>query len=374
MTFAVLIAIEAYQSSDSVKAILLASGPIGLIGSLFIIPIVLALRRATTRFAAEVSLLGATGFAIAAIFHNSLICYVVGVSLGLFSAMVTIPLHTHWIRRNFPTKSRGRLFSVGMGIRAGSSIVFSLGAGYALERDITSYPWILAAFAICGALSALAMSRVPQPTMAPRGRAGVFQAMTWVRHDRMFRWMLISFMIMGSGVLTMNSLRVEYVANDRYGLGFSETRVALLTSTIPALTRLATTFIWGWVFDRVHFIAMRMTMNGIFALALFLYFWGTQFWVIALGAVVFGMARGGGEIFWNLWVTKLAPPDRVAEYMSAHTFLTGIRGVAAPFVGFWAITAFSPRGATILALGCIAAATIVLLPTLRSARVSTLRA
>ena len=35
-----------------------------------------------------------------------------------------------------------------------------------------------------------------------------------------------------------------------------------------------------------------------------------------------------------LWVTKFAPPERVADYMSVHTFFTGVRGVVAPAVAF----------------------------------------
>lgn len=48
-----------------------------------------------------------------------------------------------------------------------------------------------------------------------------------------------------------------------------------------------------------------------------------------------GVAMGGGTLSWNLWVTKFAPQERTAAYMSVHTFLTGIRGFAAPFMGFY---------------------------------------
>lgn len=359
MTFAVLIAIEVFQSNDAVKAFILASGPLGLMASLLLVPLVLWLKRAATRVAAEISLLGALGFAIAACSTDNLAIYVGGISLGLFSAMVGIPLHTHWIRHNYPVERRGQLVSVGMAIRATSSIVFSLAAGLCLEFEVASYPLVLAAFSICGILSSIAMSRVPRPKMRPRERPGVFQAMNWLKRDRVFRWMLISMMTMGAAVLTTNSLRVEYVANPRYGLAFSETQVALLTSTIPAMTRLITTLFWGWIFDRVHLIVMRLSLNGIFAAAIFLYFWGAEFWIIACGAVVFGIARGGGEMYWNLWVTKLAPPDHVADYMSVHTFFTGIRGVAAPFLGFWAIGALGPRGTTLFAVGLIAIAALM---------------
>ncbi|MFT5465624.1 MAG: MFS family permease [Verrucomicrobiales bacterium] len=360
MTFAVLIAIEVYQTNDSVKALILASGPLGLIGSLFLVPLVLALRRAATRVASEISLVGALGFAIAAMSEGSLIIYIGGISLGLFSASVVIPLQTHWLRHNYPVESRGRLVGAGMAVRATASIIFSLGAGILLEFEIAGYPLVLAAFSIAGLVASVAMSQVPQPAMRPRERAGIFQAMVWIKRDKTFRWMLISMMVMGAAVLTTNALRVEYVANERYGLAFSETRVALLTSTIPALTRLGTTVFWGWLFDRINVIVMRLIMNGIFAIAIFLYFWGTQFWIIACGAFVFGIARGGGEILWNLWVTKLSPHDHVADYMSVHTFFTGIRGVVAPFLGFWAIASLGPRGTTMFALVCIVIAGLAL--------------
>jgi hypothetical protein len=46
------------------------------------------------------------------------------------------------------------------------------------------------------------------------------------------------------------------------------------------------------------------------------------------------MANAGGNVTWALWVTKLAPKHAVAEYMSVHTFLTGLRGLFAPFLAF----------------------------------------
>ena len=33
-------------------------------------------------------------------------------------------------------------------------------------------------------------------------------------------------------------------------------------------------------------------------------------------------------------MTKFAPPERVADYMSTHTFFTGVRGALGPIIGF----------------------------------------
>ena len=45
---------------------------------------------------------------------------------------------------------------------------------------------------------------------------------------------------------------------------------------------------------------------------------------------------------WTLWVTKVAPAGRESSYMSIHSFFTGVRGVPAPFVGYWIITTLGP--------------------------------
>jgi hypothetical protein len=60
-----------------------------------------------------------------------------------------------------------------------------------------------------------------------------------------------------------------------------------------------------------------------------------------LAAITFGIATAGGDLAWTLWVTKVAPPARVADYMSVHTFFTGLRGLAAPLVGFALVTHWS---------------------------------
>ena len=84
-----------------------------------------------------------------------------------------------------------------------------------------------------------------------------------------------------------------------------------------------------------------------------------------MGGVIFGASNAGGDIAWSLWVTKFAPPGRIADYMSVHTFFTGVRGVAAPLMAFHLINRFS-----LADLGIFNAALIFLL----TATASTLHA
>ena len=65
---------------------------------------------------------------------------------------------------------------------------------------------------------------------------------------------------------------------------------------------------------------------------------------------------------WGLWVTKFTTPERVADYMSVHTFFTGVRGVLAPVVAFEIAHAVSLPTLGWFSAGLIVAASAMLLP------------
>jgi hypothetical protein len=144
-------------------------------------------------------------------------------------------------------------------------------------------------------------------------------------------------MIFGVGNLMTLPLRVEYAANPKYGLNLSIGMVAMLTAVIPNVARLATTWVWGRLFDRINFFVVRALVNTGLALGIVIYFSSSTLTGLICGSIVFGMATSGGEVVWSLWVTKFAPPERTADYMSVHTFFTGIRGLLAPFLGFFLV-------------------------------------
>ncbi len=64
---------------------------------------------------------------------------------------------------------------------------------------------------------------------------------------------------------------------------------------------------------------------------------------------------------WALFVTKVAPEEKVAAYMSVHGFFTGIRGASAPFLGY-ALLNTHPSFAAWVALVLIGASTVIFLP------------
>lgn len=364
-TFAVLIAVKYYETGPLAKALIVGSQSAGLMGSLFVMPLCYRLRWPVTRLAAVISMVGAVGFLTAAVWYASLTVFVAGVSLGFFCLSFPIPLQTQYLRENYPNHRRGKLFSVGNALRAVGTIVFSLLGGWILDVDFSLFPVLLLVFAGFSLCSAWCVWRVPTPPVSGRPVPRIFQAIHWVRDDAAYRSVLISAMIMGAGVLTLSPLRVEYLANERYGLLLTAAMVSFLTGLLPSLLRLVTTFFWGVLFDRVNFYRLRISLNLLFGVAFFLFFATGEGWLLILGASLFGVARGGGEIMWNLWVTKLAPREHAAEYMSVHTCLTGLRGLVGPFAGFYLVEVFTVQQVMYGSVSLILLSTLWLVPQMR---------
>jgi MFS family permease len=137
---------------------------------------------------------------------------------------------------------------------------------------------------------------------------------------------------------------------------------------IPSLARLVLTPIWGRLFDRMNFFVMRIVLNVGFALGIAAFFIGSNTLGLVVGSLIFGASNAGGEIAWSLWVTKFAPDDRVAEYMSVHTFFTGVRGIAAPLLAFQLARVFSIDGIAALCATLIVLASLILVPEIKGQR------
>lgn len=115
----------------------------------------------------------------------------------------------------------------------------------------------------------------------------------------------------------------------------------------------------------MNFFALRMTLNLGFALGIFAFFSSGSILGLIGAALIFGIANAGGDVAWSLWVTKFAPPERVADYMSVHTFLTGVRGVLAPVVAFQLTAVWSLTTISWVSVGLILLATALLIPELK---------
>lgn len=366
-TFLLTIAVRAYESGALWKAAVAAGSSLGLLLTPAVVSVVTRRGYAPSRAAARLFFMGATAFVVSALLP-SLPLFALASMLAMAAAASAIPLFTHIYQENYPETQRGRLFSRTVMIRIATAAAFSEAAGWALSRYLDYFRVLLLVFAAALAFGGWCFARIPSHPIHDDGGAHPFRAMRFVRDDALFRRTLVCWMLMGFANLMMLPLRVEYLANDKYKLGLSIGMVAFLTGVIPNLARLILSPVWGHLFDRMNFFALRMTLNCGFAIGILTFFVSNNFWGLIVGSIIFGISNAGGDVAWSLWVTKFAPPGRVADYMSVHTFFTGMRGVLAPLVAFLLVQRYSMGALAGLSAVLIVAATLLLLPELKFGR------
>lgn len=374
-TFGMLIAVRVFHLGNVEKSIFLSATSSGLITSLFIVPLLLRARSTIARTAAKVQMLGGACMAVSALFPHSSWLFIGGISLGLFCFSMQIPLMTQIYRLNYPEAARGRLYAIAGVTRAAAAVGFGYLGGWLLGVDLQHYVWLLWAFAACGFLSGWWTYGLPATPWNADENADTrfWSALRWVKVDRDFRTLLISWMMMGVGNLIAACLFVEYLANKRHGINLPEAQVAWITGVVPVAFRMLCSYPWGLIYDRIGLFKVRAILNVIFAAGILTFFLGKGVVAWTTGMALWGIANAGGNVTWGLWVTKLAPKHAVAEYMSVHSFLTGFRGLIAPPLAFGAIGIMSFQTLSLICGAAILSASAFITVRARSSDPETVR-
>ena len=356
-TFLILIAERWFNSGPGVKSVLQASSSVGLLLTPLVLEWAARRRCGAAQSAARMFRVAALAVLVAALAPQDSVWLFVAGCVGAFMCVAgASPLFASMYETNYRADRRGDLFSRNVVVRILASVAFAWAGGWWLKEDISRWPWILAAYAVALLVAAECLRRSPPVKVETSEGTHPLRAFAHVKSDRVFRWTLVSWMLMGFANLAMLALRVEYLAAEEYGLKLDATTVALLTSILPNAARLLCTRVWGRLFDRVNFFTLRIVLNTGIMLGILSFFTGTGTIGLYLGAVIFGISIAGADVAWSLWVTKVAPPGLASEYMTVHTFLTGVRGVIAPFAAFYmaahfgiAVTAFAMAALIVVA-------------------------
>jgi hypothetical protein len=331
-TFLLLIAVKELHAGATAKALIAAGGSVGLLLGPLTVSIVQARGWKPSDAAARMALMGAAAFAIMALLPF-LPVYVIG-------------------------KERGRMLSKSFVIRIATAAIFNELAGRALTDHLEKYQWLLLVFAAAYVLAAYWLAKIPSTPLHVSGGTHPFKALRYVKEDPLFRQTLVAWMLMGFANLMMIPLRVEYLANPKYGYALTAGEIAMLVGVVPNLARLVLSPFWGWAFDHMNFFMLRVVLNLGFALGILSFFTGETMTGMLIGAIIFGASNAGGDVAWSLWVTKFTAPERVADYMSVHTFFTGVRGLFAPLAAFhlaahFELAALGWFSAALIGLSCL---------------------
>ena len=367
--FLLLIAVRWFQAGPFAKAMVAGGGSLGLILAPWVVSRVEAAGWPVAKAASRLAALGAISCLVMALIPV-LPVYVAGCVLAMTTSSAAIPLLTQIYQENYPERERGRRFARAMMIRIATAALFSELAGRALSHHLDRFRWLLLIFAGAFAFASFCLGRCPSRALTASGGTHPFHALRYARDDRLFRQTLIAWTFLGFAMLMMAPLRVEYLANARYGVRWhgqllTAGTIALLTGVIPNIARLILNPLWGWLFDRMNFFVLRLTLNLGFALGIVSFFATGSVAGLVVGAVFFGVSSAGADVAWGLWVTKFAPPDRVADYMSVHTCFAGLRGVVAPVVAFYLVSGLPLNVLGWISVGLIGVGSAFLVPEIK---------
>jgi MFS family permease len=371
-TFFLLIAIKVLAAGSWPKAIIASGVGFGYLFTPWIVQLVRNSQRPVTWAASRLLLAAAACSIFASVLKNE-VTFMIGTTLGLAVYGSSVPLITAIYNRNYPEGRRGRYVSIGIFVRVGFMVALGLVLGDILKANLATNSdrvWRLVplAAAVAYLVQAAFISRMPSGPLRLRADEPANEREAWkhrrelLRSDALLRNVLSAWMWMGMANLMMLPLRVEYITNPRYGIALDPLMITLLTTVVPGVVRLVLTIPFGWAFDRMPFFIMRITVNMMFAMSIVAFFIGTSRGGLFAGSILFGIAVAGGDVLWNLWTVKFAPPGRVADYMSLHTFFTGVRAVLAPMIGFFLITRVETKTMGWICAGLIVVSSMILVP------------
>jgi len=359
-TFAIFVAIRVYDLPSWMKGAILGSSSIGLLLSLFVVQLTRRIGWPVNRIAAILWSSASGGFVLAAFAGSSGTLYFIGVCSAFLALGSGLPLMSQIYQKHYADENRGRLFSLSSLTRTCVAALAGWGFGLWAERE--GYQLLLVVYAFsCLAMSACVISMAPVRLRASN-RILWFDAFRHVGADKAFRKLLVVWMVLGIGNLVTAALFVEYIVNPRYGFALAADKSGLITSTIPMLAAMVTVVPWGWVFDRMPFYQVRALVNLFFVAGILTYYLGGSLLTLGIGIALYGVAGSGGEILWALWTSRFASGDRVAEYQSVHSFLTGVRGVVAPLVAFTVVESLGPASVAWISACLMLLSTWMILP------------
>lgn len=362
-TFAVFVAIRIFGLPPWVKGAIIASGSVGLLLSPFVVQLIRRRGWTVNHVAAGFWVLSAAGFTLAAGSAGRPALYATGTCLAFVFLASASPLMAQIYRKHYADQSRGRLFSISSLTRACTVVVAGLALGVWLENQ--GFPPLFAAYAGGALLMALCVRAMAPVRLRASNRIRWFDAFSHVGTNRAFAKLLVVWMLIGLGNLASFALFVEFIGNPDYGFGFDAKLTGLVTSTVPMAAFILTVVPWGVVFDKLPFYRVRAMVNLFFIAGILIYYLGSSLFTLCLGIALHGIARSGGNILWMLWTTRFAEEDRLSEYQSVHSFLTGVRGVLAPFIAYACLGHLGPVVLALGASGLLALGTLLIVPEIR---------
>ncbi|MDR3117438.1 MAG: hypothetical protein LBT98_02615 [Puniceicoccales bacterium] len=245
---------------------------------------------------------------------------------------------------NYGAEQRASRLALGLTLSALLAVALGQIGGIALDRDLANHRPLLQVIAACSWCCSLCLLAIPSPPVRRPSGQPWRGYLPFLWKDPTFGRLTLHFCLVGIAYQMLVPIRMEYLANGRYGMDLANGRVMLLAWVVPNLARVASTQLFGFLFDRFRLIPLRIANNLLTFAAFWIFFHGKNFGTLILGAGCMGMAMAGSYVFHSLWISKVAPEERLPAYMSLYLLVTGVRSMVAPLLAYALLAVLSPTG------------------------------
>ncbi|MBI2843844.1 MAG: MFS transporter [Armatimonadetes bacterium] len=274
------------------------------------------------------------GMLLLIVVANTPLKFALIVTASHFLATIAAPAYAAVMKDVYPDEHRGRIMGYIRGMMAFTMILTTAAVGPLLS--VANYRWIFPIGAIFGVAASYFFSTIPtsEPTHEERASKGpLFQFLRSsfgiLSDNYSFRWFALSIFTFGFGALIIVPL-YPIIQVDRLHISTSQ---AAVLANVMGVVWMVSYILWGRYIDIKS--PLRATLiNTVLSMLIPLnYFFAQSVWMLLPAAAITGITAAGIELAYFNSVLQFSEGRRVSHYQALFSWLLGIRGSIAPFVG-----------------------------------------
>jgi MFS family permease len=268
----------------------------------------------------------------------------------LMQAMVA-PLQVDIWRGSYPQRLRARVLGYLRVIQSAAAIVAAPLGGLLIER--LGAGALLSIGSGLGMLGAAGFSQVRTPgALQPQAqRFTPLESLRVLHEQPAYRGLILAWVVWGLGTFMAAPL-YALVLVDRFQAGYAEVGVLQL---IGAASGLIGYLVLGQYLDRRRGSAGATPLGFLMvALVPVVYMVAPSLPLLAIAFVLQSLGTSVFDMGWQVALVSRVPDEHRLRYQAAHTSITGVRGVAAPFLGSLIMSLGLGLNATLLISGALA--------------------
>lgn len=251
-------------------------------------------------------------------------------------ATVSGPAYAAVLKEIYPDEHRGRIMGyIRVGLAA-TSFFSTLVVGQLLKRHILDFNYIFPIGALFGITSSLVFGSIRTAPVDPKSNNYKSSTVQFLRstlaifkEDRNYAWFALSVFTFGFGNLIVAPLYPVFQVDQ---LHITAAQVAML-SNIATVIWMFSYLYWGKYVDMQSPLKAVMVNVLMVSLVPFAYFLANNVWMLIPAAIINGITMAGIELSYFNSILYFAKEGRESHYQALHSFLLGIRGTIAPFIG-----------------------------------------